>query len=192
MGNELIIPIEQYIQKAIDDVVSNLSTMRDSKGRNRFASGVTAQSVGSVPPLYKVVATDKQTVVEIYMPYYYDYIDKGVNGWQTTRNSPYSFKLQNRPIPLEPIRQFMRSRGIVPRDSSGKRVKLTNPERQLNSIAFAIGRKIKMNGIEGIPYYSSVINDKWIDGLRVLFANVYGDAVVKGWDIVFKDVEVPK
>lgn len=187
---DIIKPIQDYIQQAIDDITRNLGTMQDSKGRNRFASGVTAQNVGSVEPLYKVIVGDKQTVIEVYMPYYYDFIDQGVNGWKKSRNSPYSFKRENAPIPLAPIRNFMRSRGIVPRDKTGKRVRLTNPERQLNGIAYAIGRSIKMYGIEGVPYYSSVINDEWIDGLRLQFAEVYGEAIVKGWDVVFKPADV--
>jgi hypothetical protein len=188
--DDIIKPIQDYIQAAIDNITGNLSSMTDSKGRNRFASGVTAQNVGSVEPLYKVVVGDKQTVIEVYMPPYYDFIDKGVNGYKNMQGSPYNFKLNNPPIPLAPIREFMRSRGIVPRDKGGKRVKLSNPEKQLNSIAYAIGRGIKMNGIEGVPYYSSVINDQWIDGLRLQFANVYGDAIVKGWDVIFKPAQV--
>ena len=38
--------LETFFQTAIDKIVDNLSTMKDSKGHNRFSSGVTAQEVG--------------------------------------------------------------------------------------------------------------------------------------------------
>jgi hypothetical protein len=83
------------------------------------------------------------------------------------------------------MRQFMINRGIVPRDSSGKRTRPKNYDKALNGLAYAIGRKIKLNGIEGVPFYSNVINAKWEQELIALMGDTFGEDIVKKWDIVF-------
>lgn len=176
--------IQNFIQQSIDKIADNMATMVDSKGRNRYASGNTAQSVGSDPPVYEVIQSDKEITIRIYMPYYYDFIDKGVNGLRRSLGSPYSFRKPTSP-PLAAMRDFMINRGIVPRDSSGKRTKPKNYEKALNGLAFAIGRKIKLNGIEGVPFYSNVINDEWAAELISLMGDTFGKDIVKSWDIVF-------
>jgi hypothetical protein len=176
--------IQNFIQSSIDNIANNMASMVDSKGRNRYASGNTAQSVGGSQPVYEVVQNEREITIRIYMPYYYDFIDKGVNGLQNGRNSPYSFRKVS-PPPLAAMREFMINRGIVPRDTSGKRTRPKNYNKALNGLAYAIGRKIKLNGIEGVPFYSNVINAKWESELIALMGDTFGEDIVKKWDIIF-------
>ena len=178
-----LVGIKRYLQDTIDRVAQNMATMTDGKGHNRYGSGNTAQSIAEQDPVYEVKTDGSIITIEIYMPEYYDYIDKGVNGLQVSQNSPYSFRTPS-PPPLKSIRTFMLNRGIVPRDKSGKRKPIT--ESSLNGLAYAIGRKIKMNGVEGVPFYSSVINDKWLNGLADQLIIAYGSEVMEKFDVVFK------
>ena len=177
-------PIKDLLQDTINRIATNMAQMVDSKGRNRYGSGNTAQSIGSEEPLYKIDVKDGLIEVDIYMPKYYDFIDKGVNGLQKGRNSPYSFRKAS-PPPLAAIRQFMLNRGIVPRDGKGKRLPIT--EKRLNSLAYIIGVGIKKNGIEGVPYYSSVINDKWLTSFADTIINLYGAKTLDDLTINFVD-----
>ena len=177
-------PLSTLFEDTIKTISQNMDKMVDSKGRNRYASGVTAQSIAKDAPLYKI--TDKDGVIEIdlYMPKYYDFIDKGVNGLKVNRSSPYSFRKAT-PPPLASVRQFMLNRGIVPRSKDGKRLPIT--EKNLNSLAYIIGVGIKMNGIEGVPYYSSVINDKWLIKFSDTMINLFGAATIEKMSINFVD-----
>lgn len=163
--------------------------MVDSKGRNRYASGNTAQSIGFEQPIYEVKQSDKAIEIFIYMPYYYDFIDKGVNGLKTPRNSPYSFRKAS-PPPLPAMRKFMINRGIVPRDSTGRRTRPKDYDKALNGLAYLIGRKIKLNGFEGVPFYSSVINPQWEKEMNAELQKTFGDDIVKSWEIVFTQPKI--
>ena len=176
--------LKDFFQTTIDSIAKNMATMKDSKGRNRYASGNTAKEIASEPPLYEVKQSGDVITLNLYMPSYYDFIDKGVNGLKTKHNSPYSFKKAS-PPPLGAIRQFMLHRGIVPRGKDGKRLKTT--ESSLNSLAFVIGRGIKKNGIQGLPYYSSVINANWINNMSDILINLYGNDILEKVQVNFID-----
>jgi hypothetical protein len=184
MANINTDPIKDLLQDTINKIAKNMATMKDSKGRNRYGSGNTAQSIGSEEPLYKINVKDGLIEVDIYMPKHYDFIDKGVNGLQKKRNSPYSFRKAS-PPPLAVIRQFMLNRGIVPRGKNGKRLPTT--ESSLNSLAYIIGVSIKKNGIEGVPYYSKVINDKWVTNFADTIIRLYGNKTLEDLTVNFKD-----
>lgn len=188
-------PIRLFLDDTIKKIAANLATMKDSKGRNRYASGNTAQSIGQDTPLYEVTQDTKGIVIDIYMPYYYAFIDKGVNGLNKNQGSIYSFRKAS-PPPLKSIREFMMSRGIVPRKFNkttgkfdGSRLPIT--EKRLNSLAYILGRSIKLNGIEGVPYYSSVINENWLTELSESVLNVYGAKVLEDITVNFVDRNPP-
>ena len=185
--------LETFFQTAIDKIVDNLSTMKDSKGHNRFSSGVTAQEVGQ-PDNQQITEYASKWVVQIYMPYYYEFIDEGVSGWANEKKNTgrFKFKKNGRPIPREAILSFMRNRGIVYdgfQDDKKKRgVKSKQSIKdKLNQLAYIIGRSIKRKGTEGVPFYSSVMTDDFFKSFETNFLDVYGDKVLNDIEFVFKN-----
>lgn len=185
--------LETFFQTAIDKIVDNLSTMKDSKGHNRFSSGVTAQEVGQ-PDNQQITEYASKWVVQIYMPYYYEFIDEGVSGWQNQKKNTgrFKFKKNGRPIPREAILSFMRNRGIVydgfqdDKKKRGVKSKQTIKDK-LNQLAYIIGRSIKRKGTEGVPFYSSVMTDDFFKSFETNFLDVYGDKVLNDIEFVFKN-----
>lgn len=185
--------LETFFQTAIDKIVDNLSTMKDSKGHNRFSSGVTAQEVGQ-PDNQQITEYASKWVVQIYMPYYYEFIDEGVSGWANEKKNTgrFKFKKNGRPIPREAILSFMRNRGIVydgfqdDKKKKGVKSKQTIKDK-LNQLAYIIGRSIKRKGTEGVPFYSSVMTDDFFKSFETNFLDVYGDKVLNDIEFVFKN-----
>lgn len=185
--------LETFFQTAIDKIVDNLSTMKDSKGHNRFASGVTAQEVGQ-PDNQQITEYTNKWVVQIYMPYYYEFVDEGVSGWQNQKRNTgkFKFKKNGRPIPREAILSFMRNRGIVYNGYQSDKKKRGVKSKQsikdkLNQLAYIIGRSIKRKGTEGVPFYSSVMTEDFFKSFETDFLNVYGDKVLNDIEFVFKN-----
>lgn len=185
--------LETFFQTAIDKIVDNLSTMKDSKGHNRFSSGVTAQEVGQ-PDNQQITEYATKWVVQIYMPYYYEFIDEGVSGWANEKKNTgrFKFKKNGRPIPREAILSFMRNRGIVydgyQDDKKKKGVKSKQSIKdKLNQLAYIIGRSIKRKGTEGVPFYSSVMTEDFFKSFETNFLDVYGDKVLNDIEFVFKN-----
>jgi len=185
--------LETFFQTAIDKIVDNLSTMKDSKGHNRFASGVTAQEVGQ-PDNQQITEYTNKWVVQIYMPYYYEFVDEGVRGWQNQKRNTgkFKFKKNGRPIPREAILSFMRNRGIVYNGYQSDKKKRGVKSKQsikdkLNQLAYIIGRSIKRKGTEGVPFYSSVMTEDFFKSFETDFLNVYGDKVLNDIEFVFKN-----
>jgi len=185
--------LETFFQTAIDKIVDNLSTMKDSKGHNRFGSGVTAQEVGQ-PDNQQITEYASKWVVQIYMPYYYEFIDEGVSGWANEKKNTgrFKFKKNGRPIPREAILSFMRNRGIVydgfqdDKKKKGVKSKQTIKDK-LNQLAYIIGRSIKRKGTEGVPFYSSVMTEDFFKSFETNFLDVYGDKVLNDIEFVFKN-----
>lgn len=181
--------LEVFFQTAIDKIVSNLSTMHDSKGHNRFASGLTAQEVGQPDALQIKEYLDKW-IIQIYMPSYYQFIDEGVRGTKNEKKNTgkFQFKKNGHPIPLKVIRRFMMNRGIVYKGYKGSKKVHSKQTIQdkLNQLAYVIGRSIKKKGTEGVPFYSSVINEDFLKSFQTDFLNVYGDKVLDKLTFIFK------
>ena len=185
--------LETFFQTAIDKIVDNLSTMKDSKGHNRFSSGETAQEVGQ-PDNQQIKEYASKWVVQIYMPYYYEFIDEGVSGWANEKKNTgrFKFKKNGRPIPREVILSFMRNRGIVydgfqsDKKKKGVKSKQTIKDK-LNQLAYIIGRSIKRKGTEGVPFYSSVMTEDFFKSFETNFLDVYGDKVLNDIEFVFKN-----
>ena len=182
--------LQAFFQKAIDQITENLRTMNDSKGRNRYASGVTAQEVGN-PSNQQITEYAAKWVIQIYMPYYYDFIDEGVKGWANEKKTTgkFSFKKGNKPIPLAVIRQFMMNRGIVPKGYKGMKGNKPKIKDQLDSLARVIGRSIKKKGVEMFPFYSSVMTEDFFKSFETQFIDVYGDKILEDITFVFKNTK---
>lgn len=185
--------LQVFWQDVIDQIRVNMQTMKDRKGHNRYASGNTAQEID----IKNIIDDVEQVLIELVFPQHAIFLDEGVQGWanQAETTGQFSFKRQNPPIPLMRIREFMRSPGrqIVPRNESGKRVKLTDPEKQLNAIAYRIRAAIKKNGINRVPFISAVFTPELINRYKALLVSIYGaqilQEIVIGFESEFATLE---
>ena len=105
---------------------------------------------------------------------YAAFIHWGVNGTRRNRNAPFSFG--SKQPPLEPIMDWMKVKGVRPRDKDGKFIKRIGPRGgdRLKSAAFMIARSIKRNGIHGLKYYSVAL-----ESIVPQFTDKMGEALVK-------------
>jgi len=181
--------LDQFFQTAIDKITDNLFMMKDSKGRNRFASGVTAQEVGAFNQDMVNEYVDKW-IVQIYMPSYYEFIDEGVKGWRNEKKNTgkFQFKKNGKPIPKQSILDFMLNRGIVFSGYKGAKKKMSKVsiKKKLESLAYLIGRSIKKKGIEGVPFYSSVMTEDFFKSFETEFLSVYGDKLLDDIEFIFR------
>ena len=86
---------------------------------------------------------------------YAGFLHWGVNGTRNNRQAPYSYKNENK-LPIPAILQWMKDKGIRPRDKDGKFVKNIGPrggDRRANT-AYLIARSIKRKGIKGLKYWT--------------------------------------
>lgn len=170
--------LKVWWQPVINQIVSNLHTMTDTHGHNRFASGNTAQEI-TAKNTDITSETLTEYIITLTFPRYSLYIDEGVQGYENKAKTTgeFSFKRNGKNIPRSAMRSFMLNRGIVPRDLSGKRTKPKNMDEALNNIAFLIGKKIKRDGIDMVPFISSVINEDLIAKYKKYVATIFGDRV---------------
>lgn len=147
-----------------------------------MSSGRTAQMIGSFNPSPVSISTNGINI-DIYMPNYYDFMDKGVSGaLQNTNRSIYRYK--NKKPPIKAIRQFMLNRGIVGQNyrkmrSMPKGKNRDNSiEKELNKIAYAISYSIWKRGLIGTQFYSKVINDEAILAFEQMILKEYGELII--------------
>lgn len=165
--------IQKYWQTVIDELVQSLQEV------GRFASGVTAQSIGSMNVTPVKFRYDTSINVTIWMPDYYAYIDEGVSG--AKENTDISrFKFGAKMPPISAIRQFMINRGIVSDDYRDIRSQPKNSQRKqaidqsLNRLAFVIARAIWRRGLKPTHFYTKVVNDKKLLKFEQLLLTEYG------------------
>lgn len=178
--------LRDFWNPVVKQIVSNLNTMTDTKGHNRNASGVTGQEIaaktfGTQNGHKFVEETIEAYIIELVFPSYALFIDEGVKGWQNTAKTTgrFSFKRNGRAIPRTAMRSFMMNRRGIgePRNAEGKRTKPKNIEDIRNQIAYAIGASIKKEGVDMVPFISSVINDELIAKYKKFLSDVVGQRI---------------
>lgn len=111
----------------------------------RVASGVLSQSIRID------IEEEKDTVsFVLYMEDYWKYVDQGRR------------KGAKMP-PQEAMLEFIKLRGIKPREPKGKSISRKSKKLSMDSrrkqLAFAIGRSISKKGIEPTHFFTDVVND---------------------------------
>lgn len=104
---------------------------------------------------------------------YWKFVDAGVDGTKTKHGSPYSFKDGNKPVNLGAMLDFIKVRGIKPKQTKvnakrikrvrnktiKKAVKQIGRDKALKQAAFAMGIHVKRHGIKPTHFFTDVIND---------------------------------
>ena len=163
--------VEEVRQETIDLLRESLSSY------DAITSGELAQSID-----VRYELKEGGMVVSIYMDEYWKFVDKGVKGTQDEKapDSPFSFKSSKKSIPahlLSGTNGWIAAKSISladiasnRKDKNGKKVKrkrtLTNPEAN-KTLAFAMARSIHQKGVKAKPFYSDLINEKWVKSFAV-------------------------
>jgi len=175
MNDEIYDNINGFWQKVIDDLVQSL------KDVGRYASGVTAQSIGAFN-MQPVTMQSEGFEITIAMPSYYIFMDEGVSG--AVNNKGISrFKYTNKRPPISAIRAFMINRSIVgddfraARKSTGKN-RQSNIDKALNKVAYAIAYKIWRDGLKPTNFFSDVVNDKLLTKFENEIVSEYSQLII--------------
>lgn len=153
VGNALFEIAQSIINKSIDNL--------EKKGN------VATGNLISKMKIENYSEKNGNVSLEIVMPDYAEYLDKGVNGIEVGYGSPYSYK--SKMPPTKEIRKWLVKRGRKARadkykpvsttDRKNKRLRKAVSENDTNSLAFAIARSIYKRGIKPTKFLSKAIKD---------------------------------
>ena len=173
-----MIDIEQYVQKYWQQKINDI---RDSlKRAGKYASGTTASEMEMT-----FSSGNNKYTVRLIMPEYYSFIDQGVKGTKGGNRTSGRFAYKDKQPPLKTIRSFMRNRGIVganfkqSKNIRNKALRKRSIEKELDSVAFAIAKSIKENGLEQTNFYSDNINDKTINEFEGILLRGYKGKILE-------------
>jgi len=125
------------------------------------------QSIIALPVIEK--GTSSISRVDIEANYYADFVNEGVSGTRNKFNSPYSFKKESvSPAFNKSLQKWITKRGIpiesrysqTPNLTKSKRAKLQKAEKK--QIAYAMGMKIKQEGIKPTNFINNAISEQSI------------------------------
>tara|TARA_R110000803_G_scaffold82131_1_gene148195 strand:- start:481 stop:1056 length:576 start_codon:yes stop_codon:yes gene_type:complete len=165
--------ITSFWQQKIDDIKDSL------KASGKWGSGVTGQSVSM-----NFSASGKAYKIQLLMPDYYQFLDEGVKGTENKRSNTGRFAYKSKQPPVDVIRSFMLTRGIVGKNYRkiknirNKALKKRSIEKELNSVAFAIARSIKQKGLERTDFYSDNVNASTLKEFEAGVLGIFSNAVI--------------
>lgn len=116
---------------------------------------------------YRISINDASIEIVVSMPGYFRFIEEGVNGTQQQNGSPYSYKNNGRPIPVQPLYDWIQVKNIsLPYIKSLRETK--DPKM---TYAYMLSHSIKKKGIKPTPILKDAIEqfqlgDKLIERLR--------------------------
>lgn len=153
VGGALFEIAESIINKSVDNL--------ERKGNVATGNLISKMKVENYQESNGVVSVD------IVMPEYAEYLDKGVNGTEVGYGSEYSYT--NKMPPVSEIRKWIVKRGRKARadkykptsatDKKNKRLRKAVSENDTNSLAFAIARSIYKRGLKPTKFLSKAIKD---------------------------------
>ena len=172
--------LEEFLAINSNTTIGDLTTSLDSVigentiPQNKSSTGVLRQSID-----VNVLRIDTRLKYQILMEEYGTFLDKGVNGRLRKFGAPFSFKKGN--IPRKAAMEFIAAKGITKwKNKSGKVVidvnklsvktgqsKSVKRANKFKAIAFLAGRAIANYGIKPTNFFTDVINDEWVDDLKL-------------------------
>lgn len=161
-----------------------------------YPAGQSPDIVGSID--FKVaVKPDGTATFSLVMANYWEYIEFGVNGWQTSHGSKFTFKKDTPPIPAKAMESFVEKRNIQPtmniaahrktelikgKGKLSKKLKKgliqSNRDKSLKSMLFAMSKSIKRKGIEPNPFRDKIITQELKDELRTNLAKIFKEEFI--------------
>jgi hypothetical protein len=136
--------LEDFGVKLVDDLQKSASSHKSS-GNLEGAMN------------FEIAETNKGISFQLIQADYYDYLDKGVQGTKKNRAPKSPYKYTEKQPPLAAIRQWLSTKSFGVQGS-----KPTDKSAQ----AYVVAKSIKEKGTEPTNFYSDVVNDDLLDGLR--------------------------
>lgn len=154
MTNEIIEELQNELNKA------------NSKGRKPYATGNLFSSL--------IPVNIKAESIELSAPFYWKYINYGVNGIKVKRGAP-NHNQESGKAPTSnlsfhaAIKKWIHDKGIKIKVPEGKTF-----EQELNQVAGKIVNHIRMNGKEATHFYDNVMTQNKIDEMGKRISDLLG------------------
>jgi len=156
-------PLATLLQDLIQDVTDQL--VQRLADYDVMASGNLMQSIKPTDAAY---LEGDVLSVHITAPFYWKFINEGVNGTEVSRGAPSWGQQppQDRSFHVS-IMDWVRNKGITLPEQFGT----------YDSFAWAIMKNIKKKGQEKRPFYTDVVNEKLFDALSEPISTLIGRAI---------------
>ena len=156
-------PLAMLLKDMVQGVVDELGRSHDKY--NIRASNNLKQNILPTPP-----KIEGNTVsVSISAPFYWKFVNYGVNGTEIQHGSPSWGKQPSQDLSFkDSIAGWIRNKGIT----------LPDGFDTYDSFSFAIMTNVKKHGQKPRPFFTDVVNDKLIDVLKKPIEKLIGRSIV--------------
>lgn len=164
-----------FVNKLTDDLRTNLSKKDDY-----YQNSELMQSIATLP----LNISGTKFTMSIEMNGYADYLNKGVSGIKEKFDSPYSFKYQSVSDGFrDNLKRWITKRGIPLKSRYSQTKDLTKDKRaekqidEKTQMAYAIGMKIKRDGIKANHFIDEVYNEDVVAKFGKSLAELMGKKI---------------
>jgi hypothetical protein len=155
LANKSDNPLTELLLRLTNDIIKDLRLQLD-KSR---ASGNLQQSIIPQPKSYNLI--------EVEAPFYWKYINYGVNGIQVQRGAPYHGKAPKTGLSFyQSIYKWLGDKGITPPDGITR-----------EQYAGMIKNSVRMKGIEATHFYDKVVTQERKKEMATSISNLVGQAI---------------
>jgi hypothetical protein len=155
-------PLAVLLQELIQDVTDQLVAKV-----HQYDAVASGNLVQNIRPTSKATLEGEVLSVSITAPFYWKFVNYGVNGTEVNRGAPNWGQQQNDRSFHSSIMDWTRNRGI------------SLPEQfdSYDQFAWAIMGSIKKKGIEKRPFFTDVVNESLYDALSEPISTLIGKAI---------------
>jgi hypothetical protein len=164
-----------FVNKLTDDLRTNLSKKDDY-----YQNSDLMQSIATLP----LNISGSKFTMSIEMNGYADYLNKGVSGIKNKFDSPYAFKFQSVSDGFrDNLKRWITKRGIPLESKYSQTKDLTKDKRaekqidEKTQMAYAIGMKIKRDGIKANHFIDEVYNEDVVAKFGKSLAELMGKKI---------------
>lgn len=158
------------------DVMKSVLTEQDAY----YSNSELLQSLIVLP----VTAQNKNYIVVIEGNDYAFFVDKGVSGTRNKFNSPYSFRKETVSEDFnKSLRRWITKRGIPLETRYSRTRNLTKQQRakvqidEKTKMAYAIGRKVKQQGIKPTLFITKAVDDQQVNSMGEALGKALGASI---------------
>jgi len=156
LANKSDNPLTELLLRLTNDIIKDLRLQLDK-------SRATGNLQGSIVPMPKTY-----NLIEVTAPFYWKYINYGVNGIQINRGAPYHGKAPKTNLSFyDSIFKWIGDKGIVPKEAGVTREQL----------AGMIVNSVRMKGIEATHFYDKVVTQERKKEMATSISNLVGQAI---------------
>jgi len=162
----------EFIPETVQDVLEIkraelIEELRQSLAdADRVSTGALQQSID-----VNYSPSEKGFLFTLIMDDYWKFVDKGVNGTIKNRGSEFSYKRGGGKIPIKAMTDFVRARGIQWQKTAThyknkkgifkKRKNKLSSVEAAKQIGYAIGYRLKENGLKPTHFYTNVVDEAY-------------------------------